>query len=240
MPDVRVLAARPHRLLHPLIQEIGRLRQDGKPCILLVPEQFTLQAERELLDRLSLKGMFSVEVISPTRLKYRVLEAVGTDERVPLSAAGQQMAVSYALETCAERLKFYHASVSRRGFAQKLTALIADMKRGGLEPDELREYAETLPDGMRKEKFQDLAVLYEAYQQTLRDRLGDGDDLNLFITQRLGESNLMHEQHVFVYGFDAMAEQLIVLLCAIARLSESLTVGLISDNAGAADQNIYL
>ena len=240
MPDVRVLTARPHRLLRPMISQIGQLHKDGKPCIMLVPEQFTLQAEQELLEQLKLKGLFSVEVVSPTRLKRRVMEATGTDERAPLSPAGQQMAVSFALETCMDRLTFYRAAVSRRGFAKKLTALIADMKRGGLQPDALAVYAETLPEGMRREKFSDLAVLYSAYQETLQDKLGDGDDLNQFVTERLPESGVMLGRHVFVYGFDAMAEQLITLLSAIADQCESLTVGLIAGGSGAADQNIYL
>lgn len=240
MPDVRVITARPHRLLQPMIERIGQLRKAGKSCVMLVPEQFTLQAEREIMERLHLKGLFSIEVISPTRLKYRVMASAGADERVPLSPAGQQMAVSYALEACADRLRYYQASVSRRGFAQKLTALVADMKRGGLQPDTLAEYAGTLPEGMRREKFSDLAVLYESYQQTLQDRMGDSDDLNQFITEKLRESDLLQSRHVFVYGFDAMAEQLIVLLCAIAAQCDSLTVGLVSDSVGARDQELYL
>ncbi|MBN1778212.1 MAG: PD-(D/E)XK nuclease family protein [Clostridiales bacterium] len=240
MPDVRVLTARPHRLLPPIIKQIGELHRNKKSCVLLVPEQFTLQAEREILARLKLPGLFSVEIISPTRLRRRVTAAVGTDEWEPLSAAGQHMAVSFALETCADRLKYYHAAVSRHGFAQKLTALITDMKRGGLQPETLAEYAAGLPDGMQKGKLQDIAVLYAAYQQTLQDRMVDSDDLNQFVTEHLDESGLMRGQHVFTYGFDAMSEPLIVLLCAIAGSCERLTVGLISDSAGAADQEIYL
>lgn len=240
MPDVRVLTARPHRLLRPMIKRIGQLHKEGKPCIFLVPEQFTLQAEQELLNQLNVKGLFSIEVVSPTRLKRRVMESAGTDERAPLSAAGRQMAVSFALETCAEQLTFYRAAASRRGFAQKLTALIADMKRGGLLPGALAEYAQSLPEGMRREKFSDLAVLYEAYQDTLKDRLGDGDDLNQYVTERLPETDLTQSKHVFAYGFDAMSEQLTALLCAVAEQCESLTVGLVAGGAGAADRDIYL
>lgn len=240
MPDVGVLTARPHRLLPAVIQKIGELHQRGKPCILLVPEQFTLQAERELIKRLRLPGLISIQVLSPTRLKNRVMEAAGADERVLLSAAGQQMAVQLAMESCADRLKFYRASINRRGFAQKLLALITDMKRGGLEPEALRDYATGLPEGMRREKFTDLGLLYAAYRETLEGRLGDSDDVNLFITRRLMESAVVSGQNVLTYGFDAMSEQLIVLLCAIAEACDSLTVGLESDGSGAGDQAIYL
>lgn len=206
---------------------------------MLVPEQFTLQAEREIMEQLRLKGLFSIEVVSPTRLKNRVLAAAGMDARAPLSSAGQQMAMSVAMETCEDRLQFYRASVSRRGFAQKLTALIADMKRGGLPPDTLAEYAATLPEGMRREKFTDLAVLYEAYQRTLKDHMVDGDDLNRFIAENIAHADLLNNRNLYVYGFDELTEPLSVLLCAAATQCDSLTVGLISDGVGAADQELY-
>ena len=50
MPEVSVWLGRPHRLLQPVVEAIGALHAQGKPSILLVPEQFTLQAERELLE----------------------------------------------------------------------------------------------------------------------------------------------------------------------------------------------
>ncbi|MBE0601667.1 MAG: PD-(D/E)XK nuclease family protein, partial [Firmicutes bacterium] len=92
---------------------------------------------------------------------------------------------------------------------------------------------------MEKEKLNDLAVLYQTYRQTLADRLGDSDDLNLFVTRHLQESGVMADRHVFTYGFDAMSEQLIVLLCAIGQCAGSLTVGLICDTSNAADEALY-
>ncbi len=240
MSNVRVMTARPHRLLPQIIKSIGEHIRTGNECVLLVPEQFTLQAEREIITRLQRPGLFSVEVISPTRLRHRVTEAVGADDRTALSAAGQQMAVHFTLQQCAQELKFYQGSVNRRGFAQKLTALIADMKRGGLQPDALSEYAKAQPEGMEKDKLQDLAVLYTAYYQTLADKLDDSDDLNQFVTDHLAESEILAGKHILTFGFDAMSEPLIVLLCAMARCGESLTVGLICDTSNAADEALYL
>ncbi len=65
MPNVEVWTGRAHRLLAPVVREIGRLHGAGEPCILLVPEQLTLQTERELLSRLKLPGFFTIEVLSP-------------------------------------------------------------------------------------------------------------------------------------------------------------------------------
>ncbi|MDD3411303.1 MAG: PD-(D/E)XK nuclease family protein [Eubacteriales bacterium] len=234
---IQVLTGRAHRLLAPVIERIGALHRQDKPCILLVPEQFTLQAERELMDRLKLDGFFTIDVLSPSRLSRRVLERTGEDQRAPLSSAGRLMAVHIAMERCEKNLRYYASSVARRGFAEKLSALLTDMKRGGLTPEALKTYAartETEP-----EKWADLALLYESYEAQLGGRFGDGEDQLRYVASRLPESGLMSGQNVFVYGFDSLPQQLMGLLCAIAPLCGSLTVALICDGEDATDGELY-
>lgn len=239
MAEIDVWLGQAHRLLAPVAEKIGLLHTKGKPCILLVPEQFTLQAERELLDRLHLNGFFTIDVLSPSRLSHRVLMAVGADERMPLSRAGRQMAVSYALERCEKKLGFYQSSAHRRGFTEKLTALIADMKRGSLSPEALLSYAQTLPEGMRRAKMTDMATVYLAYDEALSGRFGDSEDQLRYIAARLPESGLLEGQNLFVYGFDALPEQLTELLCTAVSLCESLTVALLCEPETAPDADIY-
>lgn len=239
MAQVSVWLGEAHRLFAPVAGRIGERYARGEPCVLLVPEQFTLQAERELLDRLKLEGFFTLEVLSPSRLAQRVPAAVGADERAPLSGAGRQMAVSYALERCEKKLAFYPAAAKRRGFTDRLTALIADFKRGGMSPDALAAYAQTLPEGMRRAKLCDLATVYAAYEDTLAGRFGDGEDQLRYLAARLPESGLMEGRHVFVYGFDALPQQLIELLCAMAGGCESLTVALLCRPETAPDADLY-
>ncbi|HNW87740.1 MAG TPA: PD-(D/E)XK nuclease family protein [Candidatus Limiplasma sp.] len=239
MADISLWMGRAHRLLAPVAARMGELHAGGASCVLLVPEQFTLQAERELLDRLHVNSLFTLEVLSPSRLASRVLAAVGADERSPLSRAGRQMAVSYALERCEKDLKFYQTSAHRRGFTEKMAALIEDMKRGGLNPDGLGDYAQTLPEGMRRAKLADLATVFAAYETTLAGRFGDGEDQLRYLASRLPESGLFTGKHLFVYGFDALPEQMTELLCAAAAQSESLTVALLCEPQSAPDAEIY-
>ena len=216
MSNIQLWTGRAHRLLGPLVAAIGEKHQRGEPCLWLVPEQFTLQGERELLDRLHLDGFFTIEVLSPSRFSERVLAAAGSDERLPLSAPGRQMAIRLALERCEEDLGYYASSVHRQGFVQKLASLLADMKQGGLTPETLREYAEAAPESA--EKWKDLATIFASYEQIIKSRFSDGDDRMRYVASRLAESGLLQGRHVFVYGFDTLPESLTQLLAAMALL----------------------
>ena len=48
---MRLMTGRPYRLIAPVVEEIGRLVAKGDRCMLLVPSQYTLQAELEVMNR---------------------------------------------------------------------------------------------------------------------------------------------------------------------------------------------
>ena len=60
-----------------MLREIAQARQAGKRVLVLVPEQFTLLMEREIMDGLHLPGLMDVEVLSPSRLRRNVFERGG-------------------------------------------------------------------------------------------------------------------------------------------------------------------
>ena len=53
--SMKIITARPHRLLDSCIHRIGQAVEEGKRCMLLVPSQYTLQAEIEIMKRLDIE-----------------------------------------------------------------------------------------------------------------------------------------------------------------------------------------
>lgn len=237
--SVRILTARPHRLFSAVVRELGTLEKQGEKAILLVPEQFTLAAEHELMDRLHLDGLFLIDVLSPSRLYERVLSAAGRDGREPLDDSGRRMAIGQALEKLEDKLPYYGSIMSRRGFVEKLSALLTDMKRGGLTPEGLETYADTLEDALQKAKLHDLSQIYAQYQAVLSGRFSDSEDQLSFVAGKLAKSGCLNGQHLYVYGFDTLPEQLMRMLCSAAALCKSLTIALLCDGESAPDGEIY-
>ena len=60
---VKILTGRAGRLTPLMLREIAQARQAGKRVLVLVPEQFTLLMEREIMDGLHLPGLMDVEVL---------------------------------------------------------------------------------------------------------------------------------------------------------------------------------
>ena len=107
MDKVRIIGGRAGRLLPHILPMVDKARLQGVPVLLLVPEQYTLQAERELIAGLKLPGLLDVEVLSPRRLMRRIRENGGHGALSPLDASGRSMAIAQALTIAQEELTYY-------------------------------------------------------------------------------------------------------------------------------------
>ena len=57
----------------------------------IVPEQFTMQTQKTLVEMSPGKGILNIDILSFERLAYRVLEEVGGDSRTLLEETGKSM-----------------------------------------------------------------------------------------------------------------------------------------------------
>lgn len=196
----------------------------GGRVLVIVPEQYTLQTERELMEGLNLPGFFDLEVLSPSRLTERVFALAGSAARVRIDARGKQLALARVLMQCRKQLTYYESAVEKQGFIERIGAFIAEMKQAGLTPEALMDYASAQPEGASRDKLTDLALLYSEYAKSLAGQFVDGEDVLDDMLARLPESGLAQNARVAVYGFDVLTGQMNRLLLALARQSEEVSV----------------
>ena len=239
---MKIITARPHRLLHECVQRIGQMAAAGERCMFLVPSQYTLQAELEIMTRLNLDGSFLIDVLSPGRLQGRVFERAGAPDRVIFDERGKCMVLSAIIEQEKENLSVYRAAAQQAapGLAAKFSALIADFKRSGLTAAELEEKIAGMDeDDPAAKKLRDAACIYAAYEQRMAGRLADAEDVSRQMLARMARSGVMDNQHVFIYGFDMITPTFAQQIVHMASLSKSLTLAVETDANGAPDGRLY-
>jgi ATP-dependent helicase/nuclease subunit B len=85
MSRVKIIGDRNGRVWPLVLRDAEESRKAGRRLILYVPEQYTLQAERDIITGLKLPGLLDIQVISPRKLKQQVKEQTGTGTRRPLN-----------------------------------------------------------------------------------------------------------------------------------------------------------
>ena len=99
--------------------------------MLLVPELYTLQAERELIQRLEIPGFLNMEVLSPTRLRQRIAAGAGWGGLSPLGEPGRAMVLSQILSARKEQLRYYGNVAERTSLPEHLSASSRTWRKPG-------------------------------------------------------------------------------------------------------------
>lgn len=242
---MKIVTARAHRLLAETVARIGALSAQGERCMLLVPSQFTLQAEIEVMTRLNLPGTFTIDVLSPGRLQGRVFERAGQPDRVIFDERGKCMVLCEIIAQEKENLTVYRSAAENGalGLAQKMSSLIADFKRGGKTAEDILASLEKMNDAQRARpsarKLADAARIYAAYESRMRGKLCDTEDVAREMLTRMARSGVLTMQNVFVYGFDMITPGFAAQLVHMASLAQSLTLCVETDDNGAPDGRLF-
>ena len=239
---MRLMTGRPHRLLGEVIRRIGELAAAGESCMLIVPSQYTLQAEIEVMTRLDLTGTFLIDVLSPGRLQSRVFERAGQPKEVVIDERGKCMVLTEVVEQEKENLTIYRASAvgGAEGLVAKMSSLIADMKRSGMDAAQLAQAVETMDESdPARKKLNDAARIFAGYERRMAGQLADGEDVSICMRGKLADSGVVTGKHVFIYGFDMITETFARDMLAISACSKSLTLAVETDENGAPDGRLF-
>lgn len=221
-------------------QRMGALHKRGVPTLLLVPEQFTLQAERELLRTLDLPGMLDMAVMSVSRFQEDVFSRVGAPQTALLDAHGRTMALRRVAMSQAEHLRLYQAVARRGGFAARVASLVTEFKRYDLQPQDLRQAAGELEGGFLGRKLQDLADLYEGLGALMADcAYEDEEDRMNDLIAALPRDRTLQGLAVFLDGFDYLPPQSLRLVAALSRACVAVTLTLALGNPGDRDAALF-
>ena len=240
MNVVKIIGTRSGRDWPLVLRLTEENRKTGRRQILYVPEQVTLQAERDLITGLNLPGLLDIQVISPRKLRQQVRERAGTGVKRSLNEMGRAMAVHRVMTEKAEELQYYRNMTDLPGAVRRVGAAIDELRESEMTPGELESHAGSAATGAERAKLSDLKTIWTGYQELITEQFDDEKTVWTDTVSRLERCGLWDGVDLTVYGFDTVRPDLRELLAAICGRVYSATVFLTMDTEKAADGRIFI
>ena len=236
---MKVVQGRSGRIWPAVLRAAASARREGRRVILYVPEQMTLQTERELITDLRLKGLIDMDVISPRKLRLLTADRAGGSERRALDGAGQLMAVHRAMTEQAGELEFYRGMTELPGAVERVREALAELRDSELTPEETEAYAGKAESGAVQAKLRDLNRIRSAYEALVSEHFEDEKAAWTDTVDRLGRTDILQGADLLVYGFDTIRPDLRELLCRAYTLAQQVFVFLTADEEEAPDARLF-
>ena len=112
------------------------LAGEGK-IFMIVPEQYSHEAERELCSVCGDKLSLYAEVLSFSRLAVRVSQETGSGGRIPLDKGGRLLCMSLALSQISSLLKLYSSAKNKAELQTSLLQTVSELKAARISADDL-------------------------------------------------------------------------------------------------------
>lgn len=219
--------------------------------LVLVPEQSTMETQRQIVELHPRRGIMNIEVLSITRLAYRVFAEVGFQRETLLEEIGKTFLLEKIALEQKKNLGWYRDLLAKPEFLAELKAVISEFLLYGISPEQLEEAASKRRAGgeVGKEKGESLAELSSACEKKLSDlslllgafltRLRGSYMTAEELPEKLGEladsSSYFKDSVVVLDGFTGFTPLQLRLMERILPLSRDMYVTVTMD----ADEDPY-
>lgn len=217
-------------------------RGEKKRTLVLVPDQYTLVAEKQALNRLGEKVILDIEILSLSRLGSRLLSEVGVEEKKIINKYGRHMMISGILRQVNSEMSAFKNMWGKESFVDAVNNFISKAKQYEVSPEALKLM---VPDSHNVEseplrrKLKDLILIYEKYEEAIEDKCVDTEDLIDLYKNAATKSNLLKGSDVWVYGFDSFTPKNMAFLGEILSCAESLNIFLTWD-VNTKDEDLFV
>ena len=146
-----------------VIQE--SIQNSNESYFVIVPEQFTMQAQKDMVMMHPAHGTMNIDVLSFQRLAYRVFEELAVENLQVLDDMGKSMVLRKVTALCRKQLVLFSGHLNQAGFVGQLKSMISEFYQYGLTPELLRETAPEAKSPLLRQKLEEFAVVFESFQQ---------------------------------------------------------------------------
>lgn len=232
------------------IKEKLRADPQGPSIFYIVPDQMTFGQEYTLFKDKDIQGSIRAQVVSFSRLAWRVLQETGGGTRQFISSIGTQMMLRKIIEEKQTDWLVFQKAIEKQGFLEQVENMITEFKRYRITPEMLYMQMEQMNQFVHKEqneaaltnKLADLFYIYEKLVYALRDNYIDSEDQLQLLADKISETTLLDDAEIYLDGFHRFTPQELFVVEALLKKCKRVTVTLTvdrSDNKPISEMDLF-
>ena len=135
-------AESPIYLYQQIVEE--SIRHPEKNYLVLVPEQFTMQTQKDLCMAHPRGGIMNIDVLSFGRLAHRVFEETGKERQPILDDEGKNLVLRKIAGNYEDELTVLKGNLKKQGYISEVKSVISEFTQYGIDFEQLDSFMEGL------------------------------------------------------------------------------------------------
>lgn len=219
-----------HRIYEEIMQRAAE--EPGRNFLIIVPDQFTMQTQKNLVMRSDRDGILNIDVLSFGRLSHRILEEVGTKEMPVLDDTGKSLVLQKVAADLKEQLPAMGSLLHKQGYIHEVKSAISEFMQYGISTQDMDKLITNAQKrGALAMKLKDLKTLYRGFQDYIRDHFITTEETLDVLRRSLSKSKILKGSVVVFDGFTGFTPiqnrliQELMRVCAETIVTVTIGVG---------------
>ncbi|MCR5755343.1 MAG: exodeoxyribonuclease V subunit gamma [Acetatifactor sp.] len=177
-------------------------RNPKQNFLIIVPDQFTMQTQKDLVTLHDRGGIMNIDVLSFGRLGHRILEEVGRQDLPVLDDTGKSLVLQKVAADLREEMPALGSLLQKQGYIHEAKSAISEFMQYGIGTEDvgkLIEYAGK--HGALVQKLKDLETLYRGFVGYIRERFITTEETLDVLRRSLAKSHILPGSVVVFDGF---------------------------------------
>lgn len=206
--------------------------------LVIVPEQFTLQTQKDIVTMHPEHGVMNVDILSFLRFAYRIFDEVGGNECPILEDTGKSMVLRKVVSEKRKELILFGANVKKTGFINELKSLLSELYQYNIQPDDfekMQEISQKKP--VLKAKLADLFTIYEGFRTFMKERYITAEEIFVVLNEVIDKSQWLKGTVICLDGFTGFTPCQYQLLAKMLKYAKKVMITVTIDQREMLDQD---
>ena len=184
-------------------KEIAKKVKEEK-ILIITPEQFSFTSEKKLMEAIDTQAVINAEVVTLSRMAYRVINEIGGKTETNLSKCGKAMLIYSILNNHKKELKFLGKTDENVDMAE---TAITEFKKHGISVEQLKQEMDKQEDIYLKNKLKDMCTIYENFEEQLFGKYIDETDLLTILAENIEKTDMFKNILIYIDEFAGFTSQ---------------------------------
>lgn len=207
-----------------IYKEIKEKLNNNEKIFVIVPEQFSFTAEQKLME-ISNGSVMNAEVLTLSRMAYRVLNDVGGSSVTHLSKVGKAMLIYDILSSNKSSLKFLGKSDQNVEIVQRM---LTEFKKHGVSKEKLQSI--NTDDKYLENKLKDIDLIYSKFQEKISNNFIDENDILTLLAEKLKETTSFDNSYIYIDEFAGFTYQEYRIIEELLKKAKQMSVTVCTDS----------
>ncbi|MGL5438112.1 MAG: helicase-exonuclease AddAB subunit AddB [Lachnospiraceae bacterium] len=167
----------------------------------LVPEQFTMQTQKDIVTMHPNHGTMNIDIVSFQRLAYRIFEELAVENLQVLDDMGKSMVLRKVAAGCKRQLKLFSGHLNQNGFVNQLKSMLSEFYQYGITPETLKDMAPLAATPLLTQKLEDFAVIFKGFADYIEGHYITTEEVLDVLCRVLPESGLIAGSVIALDGY---------------------------------------